>query len=466
MPEGSEESGTWVPVEVTALVEGDRVRVTDRRTEEQHVGTVLRRENIGVRVAPGTDERGDEWFSPDYRRFERWTPADRWERVEDPTTLQPGEYVRAMAYGEESPGGEVWREGTVGEVTAPDAFGYRYVRVNPQDGIISGCDTRRPYFRRVTADAESEYRWVPIEVSALREGMYVRGTPLPAYSVSPVEGQITEFRGENEVRIRAASGQRRGFLYIDRRAWEHRVTTAPTGWVPLGEQDELPSRLKVGDVVRAVPHNIGGRMQAEVTEVFDNSFTARTVHVIEESSNGRLVDGEGWPARSGYNYRITTADAVVWRGEAPAPAPEDSPALRVPATPAAEVPLPEWATSLDAAKRHVHSVIRRLYRRGDNCYDGSRDVTQGLDLPNPDEDYPAPPDESELIRSFLAKVREVSLSVADDHGKNRVTVEAWLEREGIVAPPPPLATHTLTFQAPPDADVRRVLADLGWIVQL
>lgn len=229
----------------------------------------------------------------------------------------------------------------------------------------------------------------------------------------------------------------------------------PVGWVPVIDA----ATLQVGDVVRATPHAIGGRLQATVRTVYSRHFVATTTHVITETSNGRRTDLYNWPARTGYEYRIATADAVVWRGEGPAPAPNG--------LVTAEAPIPAWATSLEAAHRHVHAVARRLYRRGDNCYDGSTDFVEALGLPSIEEDWavPVPVDETAQIGAFLAKVREVALEVADDHGKDTDLVEGWLTGEGIVKPEPATRQHTVTFSAPADADLASVFTRLGWEVR-
>lgn len=129
-------------------------------------------------------------------------------------------------------------------------------------------------------------------------------------------------------------------------------------------------------------------------------------------------------------------------------------------------PLPEWATSLDAAKRYVFEAARDLERRGDNCYSGTNDFLSAAGLPALREGYPDPAltEESE-IREFLGRVRDAAIETANDHGKSMAQVGAWLDQHGITEPPPALAEHTVTFQAPADANVRQVLLDLGWIVR-
>jgi len=232
----------------------------------------------------------------------------------------------------------------------------------------------------------------------------------------------------------------------------------PDGWVPVEDY----STLREGDVVRATPNGIGGRMQAQVTGSGPHWFTARTLTVIEASSNGRATDLETWGNPVGYQYG-REPNTVVWRGVTPAPSPEGETATPSAPAPTREAPIPAWATSLDAARRHVHAEAYRLYRRSDNCYGGTRDFLEAADLPT-EEAFPAPPDESAEIRAFLLKVREAALSTASDHGKNIRQVEGWLDRHGIVAPPPALVERTIRVVVSPDTDVTGVLSGLGWQV--
>lgn len=516
----------------------------------------------------------------------------RWERVDDPTTLQPGEYVRAMNYGENSADGRVWCEGVVDRVVA------RYVRINGG----GGTNVDRPYFRRVAAGDT----WVPIEPGAIREGMYVRGTSLPEFSVRNVEGHVDGLRGDNEIHINQPG---RGYMYLNRRTWERRVSapeaTAPStvalatplvgdrfartfnvptqvpnnparrepcvvthmrhhpegGWVVnydhlnedgtvrhhyglglrvmpdgscqpddalertesgdvSGTYEPLPaaepqgwvpvtdlSTLRVGDIVRATPNGIGGRMQARVTDRNYDGYNAMTTHVITPSGNGEAIDRTCWDSSDGYYYGDVGHDTEVWRGPGEAPVPEqgqtpdgtwvdvesgllhegDRVRYRMRGgdwtegvvasvdsdedvylagvrdyvsggcewqrwtlanPPALDYPVPDWATSLDAAKRHVHERAVHLFKTGDNCSGGTNDFLRAAGLPLYNETYPAPPDESEEVKRFLIEVRRAALRTADRHGKDSDLVFRWLDREGIVEPPRPAVEYTITVKAP------------------
>ncbi len=127
--------------------------------------------------------------------------------------------------------------------------------------------------------------------------------------------------------------------------------------------------------------------------------------------------------------------------------------------------LPSWATgrSLDEVKRHIHREAVRLYKDGSNCWDGTNDFLSGLNLPDPDEEYPAPADESDQVKAFIATVYTVGMEVGRVHGK-RDAVEGWLRQQGIVAPLPTTRRVTLTVEVPVDADVPGVVRGLGWTV--
>lgn len=111
-------------------------------------------------------------------------------------------------------------------------------------------------------------------------------------------------------------------------------------------------------------------------------------------------------------------------------------------------PLPDWATSLDAARRHVHAKARELFVSRDNCARGTADFLSAAGLPDHRRDYPAPPDETEQIREFLTLVREAAITTANRHGKTMSLVHTWLRREGITEPAPPPVQYTVTVTAP------------------
>lgn len=277
-------------------------------------------------------------------------------------------------------------------------------------------------------------------------------------------------------------------------------------WVPLTRET-----LRVGDVVRARPGGIGGLMQAEVIAVRrGENFHARTIEVITPSRRGREADMSGPYDRGYYTYGydetnpaplvrraasatptspapeagawvdvdtllLTEGDRARWRYDSGAEWHEvtvrevDSDGdvyiegsrdyitgsrnkdwqRWVPTpTQADGTPLPDWATSLDAARRHVHARARQLFTSRDNCASGTADFLSAAGLPDFRRDYPAPPDETEQIREFLTLVREAAITTANRHGKSMSQVHTWLRREGITEPPPPPVTHTLNVQVP------------------
>lgn len=584
-PVPAPEAGTWVVTPQRELVVGDRVRVVHRTGRWVFTGEVV---SNGEYLDVLKDDGNEESFSETYRVFEKWvatTPAtltralnppqvgDRFTRVfNSPGILdRPGCIVRTVRERGDAPGQTLWL------ITYDDANG-RYwdgellVRpdgtCNPDVPVLGEPrDTTGMYVPEVPASTPAipEYRWIPIRVGDIEQGMYVRGLPNREFAYSTPEGEVM---GSNESFIYIGEI---GAGYVRERTWERRVladaldadqyaesTSTATGWVPVTDYAELNE----GDVVRATPNGIGGRMQAVVTRSDRYSFSARTTHVIEESRNRRTSD-LNWPDPHGYTYGDEPG-VEAWRGVGSAPEPIDTtvpqetldrpafappqvgdtftrtydaahrtaregcmveqvrpsddgvgwrvryrhggqgsfhigvlPNGRIalhpqgafvltepapstvptphnpfaptpsPAPQVREVPIPDWATSLEAARRHVHAQARRLYRSGDNCYGGSNDFVGGLDLPAVDAEFPAPvtQDESAQIREFLTKVREVALEVARDHGKSLTLVERWLNEQGIVEPPPAEVQHTVTFTAPADANVTQVLRDLGWQVQ-
>jgi hypothetical protein len=123
---------------------------------------------------------------------------------------------------------------------------------------------------------------------------------------------------------------------------------------------------------------------------------------------------------------------------------------------------------LEEARKHIHDEARRLYRRGNNCYSGTRDFLSAAGLPeDPDRAYPDPVqvDESEQVRAFLAKVRADALATASDHGKSMREVEGYLAAIGLTAPRPTHEDHTVSVRVPAGANVTQVLRDLGWEVR-
>lgn len=444
----------------------------------------------------------------------------RWERVDDPTTLQPGEYVRAMNYGEESADGRVWQEGVVERVVDVASVGARYVWIYGG----GGTNVDRPYFRRVTpstvalaaplvGDRFARTFNVPTSANPVRRGPCVvthvqphaEGGWVVNYDHVDDRGAVIEHYGRGLHVMPDGSCKREnpsgdGDLTG---TYEPLPAAEPQGWVPVTDL----STLRVGDIVRATPNGIGGRMQARVTDRNYDGYNAMTTHVITPSSNGEERDRTCWDT-DGYRYGATGHDTEVWRGPGEAPVPEqgqtpDGTWVDVESgllnegdrvryrrmrgddwtegvvaevdsdedvylagvrdyvsggcewqrwtlanPPALDYPVPDWATSLDAAKRHVHERAVHLLKTGDNCSGGTNDFLRAAGLPLYNETYPAPPDESEEVKRFLIEVRRAALRTAEQHGKDSDLVRRWLEREGIVEPPRPAVEYTITVKAP------------------
>jgi hypothetical protein len=532
----SDEEGTWSAATVDQLAPGDRVRVTQRfDPATQCMGTVLRRDREGVRVHVDGG-REDEWFSPNYRTFEKWISSSAeeggtWVPVSS-HDLSPGDRAKGV-------GGRNERVGTVESVSHGG-----FVKLDTTDGHLS---SGRAWYRWVPA--APEVRWEPIDGSLLREGMYVRGEPNGTTYWTPetVEGHITEMDAtDNHVLL--GEDPAASYREIASRKWFRRMTedvVEPTpeptfappvvgerfnrvfdngrdsrldcevltvtanaeGWrvtyswnggdhygtqvhpngtcgmagaVTSGRFERITpptassdgwvrataANLEVGDIVIAAPYNIGGLMRAEVTRLRNDGstrFNARTLYVHTPSSNGVYVDrvtrGEG----EGYVYHFGTTPApLVWKGEGPAP--EWQPSATSAAAPVTD--LPSWAAgkTLDEVKRAVHTKARSLYKDGSNCWAGTRDFLSGMGLPeDPEQEYPAPPDESDQVRTFLAEVYEVATQVGTDHGKSSA-VRGWLRSMEINPPAPTTRRVSLEIDVPIDADVRGVVSGLGWTI--
>lgn len=309
--------------------------------------------------------------------------------------------------------------------------------VRKPDGVESCRHARYRNYQR-WVPAHSSPTWAPItDPTTLTAGDYVRGTAVSDGAV--VEGRFDRLTSNGRIMLAGMVGQY--FTAPEIRRWERLVETPDPGgtWVRTEAAD-----FEVGDRVRVTHRRSGTVHEGTVREVQGGGWLSVDHGATEEAFSAVYRTFEKWAPAT----------------PASSPTPSPAPAVR-------EVPIPEWATSLDAAKRHVHAQARRLYRRGDNCYDGSSDFVGGLDLPDVNDDYPAPEvvDESAQIREFLTKVREVALHVARDHGKSISLVERWLNEQGIVEPPPTEVRHTVTFTAPADANVQQILRDLGWEVQ-
>lgn len=373
-----EGEGRWLPVEVADLSVDDRVRVTHRRRPQRvHEGVVARL----VDELPGV-------------------------RVLHPDSRPGGEYFHPS---------------------------YRtFERWTPY--VVESTEP----------EPEPEYTWVDVDASDLRPGDMARGLDDGRFGVDTPEAEVTEETVEEQdeyVYLRGSGGWDRG------RRWQRRVPATepvpaapveePTGWVAVSDF----STLRMGDIVRATPNMIGGRMQARVTSVdpFGDGYTAFTTHVITPSNNGAQRDRVCFGS-DGYAYGDPGHDTEVWRGAMPAPVPDAGPVAQ------REMAIPEWATSLDRARRYVHEQAIELWRNEQNCWDGTSDFLVSADLPE-EEEWPEP-DESAEIRAFLFKVRDAALSTAFGHGKSVHQVEEWLTFYGITAPAPPPVRRTITVEVP------------------
>ncbi len=198
--------------------------------------------------------------------------------------------------------------------------------------------------------------------------------------------------------------------------------------------------------VNAVVSSVVPRTQGEgwVVGYQHPRYFQSTIHVAPD---GTITNTNGdYPGRF---ERV--ADAT------PAPAPPVAEA-----TPPAVPGLPDWATTLEEARRHIHAKARTLFRSGENCGSGTSDFVRAAGLPDHRRDYPAK-DESAEIKVFLDRVREAAISTARAHGKSMGLVERWLREEGITEPEP--VTHTVTVKAPAGTTAEEIMALLrrpGW----
>lgn len=470
MPEGE---GRWLPVGVDDLSVGDRVRATSRRTGAVYEGvvtTTLASEGA-VRVRhPDYDAVGGEFFRQNYRTFERWTPYEtestesepeyRWESV-TPDMLAVGDTVRVTHQANESS----QREGEVIALhcsmgSAGDRTTGRAVQVRVE-GEARCCMHRDVWHfeRRVQPpEPEPEYRWVDVDASDLRPGDMARGLdPDGRYGVRSPEAEVTEetYTARDEyIYLAGSGGWDRG------RQWQRRV---PANTVVLAAP-------QVGDrFTRAFDHpDFGDRAGCVVRTVRSvGDAPGQTLWAITyDDANGRywsddlLVrpDGTCSPSVPPVDETRDCNGRYVPEPVAePAPVPPivaevSNPFLTPEVLRRARVvedgprPLPEWATSLDAARRFVHARAIDLWRRDRNCWDGTRDFLVNADLPE-EEEWPET-DESTEIRAFLLQVREAALTTASDHGKRITQVEEWLTSYGITAPAPPPVRRTITVEVP------------------
>jgi hypothetical protein len=476
-------AGTWVPVtDFTTLAHGDRVRSTQTLTAEHVVEGEFDKLTANGRVML-VGRSGQYFADPSVRRWEKLTttqaPAEpSWVPIEH-GQIREGMYVRCTTLPDQVANwGADPYEGHVTRVYESGRHPFFTLNGEGRRADI------RTWERRVTPevvaeamaptpfDAASEYSWVPILSAEIREGMWVRGThstrTTDGRGDSPVvaEGEVESVRSNfGRISVKLAGAEHARWCYQSGlRTWERRVpanvaaldevvsqaSARPGGWEVVTDL----STLRRGDTVRSTPDQIGGVMQAVVESTYRDTFTARTTHVIEPSSNGRDTDLNGWRGGFGsqtYSYGAERGhNTIKWLGSGPAPDPAAREARA--ATPATQAPIPDWATSLEEARRHVHTVARSLWSGmgGDNCSGGTSDFMEAAGLPDHRDEYPAPSvvDETEQIKAFLTQVREAALNTAMRHGKDMDQVRLWLRREGIVEPTPPPVEYMVMVTAP------------------
>ncbi len=425
-----EQDGTWQSVTHAELREGDRVRSTNRPDGHVTEGVVRAltcsfnphtNQAVQVEVSEGLPPICQHF---EYRTFERWVPtptpetADEggtWVPVASSRDLRPGDRARGV-----SRAGQV-REGVVEEVTT-----LGHVLFEEQESPAG--NTRR--WSKFVPVAET---WVPADPRTLAVGQRVR---VRRQDSQWVEGEIT--RAPDEV-----------YAYVNHGGYYlHRAYQVP-GTAPAAPEPETPAFappqapapaggawVRVGSSSEV---DDGDRIRWKRYEDDDEWVEG----IVSEVDADRDVYLEG---RDSYLY-----SGGVFERWTPDAAPQVE-------------GLPGWATSLEAARRHVHAAARRLYLSGQNCDSGTRDFMEAAGLPSHRREYPAPPDESAQVAEFLAAVRQAALNTADRHGKSRRTIEAWLETEGIDEPKPTTRRVTIDVTVPIDADVNQVVRGLGWEV--
>jgi hypothetical protein len=397
-PTQAEPGGSWVETRAADFEVGDRVRVTHRRSGRVHVGPVTETPGWLQVSHPGMPE--GESFAEKYRVFEKWVPATApatgWVEVTNFDELNVGDTVRATPNGI---GGLLQATVTSAERGSFTAHTTHVINES-RNGRARDLEGWSPN-GYVYGDTGGVRVWrgggtAPAPIDTTVPEVPATPTPAPVFA-APFVGEV--------------------FTRTQNVTWD----------------DDRPN-CTVTHVARLTTPGEGWRVTYRARGV-----SAGEVNVLPD---GTLTNTSG--GRPGRYVRTTPTPHNPF-------APTSIPVAPAPESGAgAERALPEWATSLDAAKRHVHAQARRLYRSGENCYRGSNDFANGLDLPTIGEDYPAPEvvDESAQIREFLTKVREVALGVARDHGKSISQVERWLREQGIVEPTPPPVQYTVTVTAP------------------
>lgn len=455
-----EESGTppgrWDSVTLDLLSVGDRVRVTHLRDEDSvqeavvtHLHCSMERASnpFDTRRAVQLTKDNDMRFCAhsDTWSFERWVvssarPAFTWVAVPS-SVLAVGDHVRGT-----SPRGDNVVEGVVESVS-----GAGYVKLDTSAGRLgrgrrwerrSRVGTTQPV---VVEPAPGG--WIPATPDILQVGDVVRARPgnIGGLMQARVTGRATivgRFDAETIDVIEPSSngrtsdmGRTAGVYYY----YRFNEDPAPLVWRGEGPAPS-PNREATAPAVSAAATPEAGTWSDVNSLLLTEGDRARWRYDSEDAEWHEVtvteVDSDGDVYIEGSRDYITGSRSKNWQRWVATPTQADG------------TPLPDWATSLDAARRHVHAKARELFASRDNCARGTADFLSAAGLPDHRRDYPAPPDETEQIREFLTLVREAAITTANRHGKTMSLVHTWLRREGITEPAPPPVQYTVTVTAP------------------
>lgn len=353
------------------------------------------------------------------------TPSE-WETI-DQADLQVGMYVRGAWTTDASD----IEEGTISNLTSSSVF------LDPRSRSAGSFDRLNRIWSIRAGSQTSEGRWESIESGDIQVGMRVRGA-LTSRPNRVREGIVANIDAAFVYFVPGSSNDGAGSARRQARQWSVWVEgsvleESVPEWQPISAEN-----IRAGMYVR-------GAHREDASNVREGVVQAIHGNAHHPYSNGPYIE------LPGYSARATSGSLRRWEVRS-----DTFETVSTPPSQNNNTQLPQWArdlTTLDDAKRWIHDRVKRAYASERSelpgfCGSGANDFLSSLGLPTVDEEFPEPAPETDAIRDFVRRVRQVLIATGRSHSHN---VDAYLRELGFA----PKETRRLSV--PEGTDMARVL---------